>query len=55
MDRLRGALRLPPDVFRLDELGKLIPAGHDLGPNQKYFPGDARASSETDPPLSTPL
>jgi methionyl-tRNA synthetase len=55
MDRLREALRLPPEVFRLDELGKPIPAGHELGHNQKYFPGDARASAEADPPLSGPV
>jgi methionyl-tRNA synthetase len=31
-------LRLPPEVFSLDELGKPIPAGHQLGPKQAYFP-----------------
>jgi methionyl-tRNA synthetase len=53
MDRLREALRLPPDVFRLDELGKPIPAGHELGQNQKYFPGDVRAATDAEP-QSTP-
>jgi methionyl-tRNA synthetase len=53
MDRLREALRLPPEVFRLDELGTPIPAGHELGQNQKYFPGDARTSADAEPPLST--
>jgi methionyl-tRNA synthetase len=38
MDRLRESLRLPPTVFRLDELGVPIPAGHALGPKQPYFP-----------------
>jgi methionyl-tRNA synthetase len=38
MDRLRESLRLPPSVFRLDELGLPIPAGHAIGPKQAYFP-----------------
>jgi methionyl-tRNA synthetase len=38
MDRLRESLRLPPSVFRLDELGVPIPAGHAIGPKQAYFP-----------------
>jgi methionyl-tRNA synthetase len=50
MNRLREALRLPPEVFRLDELGKPIAAGHELGQNLKYFPGDVRVSDES--PLS---
>lgn len=45
MDRLRESLQLPPDVFRLSELGKPIPAGHVVGPKQPYFPSvpDAEA------------
>lgn len=38
MDRLRESLRLPADVFRLDELGTPIPAGHVLGQKVPYFP-----------------
>lgn len=38
MERLRVSLRLPPEVFRLDELGKPIPAGHEIGEKQQYFP-----------------
>jgi methionyl-tRNA synthetase len=38
MDRLRESLRLPPSVFRIDELGVPIPAGHAIGPKQSYFP-----------------
>ena len=38
MDRLRESLRLPPSVFRLDELGVPIPAGHTIGAKQSYFP-----------------
>ena len=38
MDRLRVSLNLPPEVFRLDELGVPIPAGHAIGAKQTYFP-----------------
>jgi methionyl-tRNA synthetase len=38
MDRLRESLRLPPTVFRVEELGVPIPAGHVIGPKQPYFP-----------------
>jgi methionyl-tRNA synthetase len=38
MERLRESLRLPADVFRIDELGTTIPAGHELGAKQTYFP-----------------
>ena len=38
MERLRESLRLGPEVFRIDELGTPIPAGHELGPKQVYFP-----------------
>jgi methionyl-tRNA synthetase len=38
MDRLRESLRLPPEVFRLDELGVPIPAGHVIGQKLAYFP-----------------
>jgi methionyl-tRNA synthetase len=41
MDRVRESLRLPPDVFRIDELGVPLPAGHEVGPKQPYFPGEA--------------
>lgn len=41
MDRLRESLRLPPEVFSIDELGTPIPAGHELGPVGDYFPGTA--------------
>jgi methionyl-tRNA synthetase len=43
MQRLREALRLPPDVFRVDELGTGLPAGHELGPLQQFFPAVAEA------------
>jgi methionyl-tRNA synthetase len=38
MESLRQSLRLPPDVFRMDELGTPIPAGHEIGPKQPFFP-----------------
>jgi methionyl-tRNA synthetase len=38
MDRLRQSLRLPETVFRIDELGTPIPAGHELGQKLPYFP-----------------
>jgi len=41
MDRVRESLRLPPEVFRIDELGVPMPAGHEVGPKQAYFPGEA--------------
>ena len=45
MDRVRESLRLPPDVFSIDQLGTGIAAGHELGPKQQYFP----AVSEAEP------
>jgi methionyl-tRNA synthetase len=41
MDRVRESLRLPPEVFRVDELGQPMPAGHEVGAKQAYFPGEA--------------
>jgi methionyl-tRNA synthetase len=38
MERLRESLRLPADVFRIEELGTPIPGGHALGPKGTYFP-----------------
>ena len=38
MERLRASLRLPAEVFRLEELGTPIPAGHAVGEKQQYFP-----------------
>ena len=38
MERLRESLRLEPSVFRVDELGTPIPAGHAIGPKQMFFP-----------------
>jgi len=38
MERLRISLNLPAEVFRVDELGKPIPAGHKIGEKDVYFP-----------------
>lgn len=38
MDTLRQSLRLPEDVFRVDELGTPIAAGHEIGEKLQYFP-----------------
>jgi methionyl-tRNA synthetase len=38
MERVRQTLNLPEDVFRIDELGVPIAAGHAIGPQQQYFP-----------------
>jgi methionyl-tRNA synthetase len=38
MERLRQSLRLDADVWSIDQLGRPIPAGHEIGPQQNYFP-----------------
>jgi len=38
MDRLRQSLRLPREVWDIDQLGTPIPAGHELGEKGEYFP-----------------
>lgn len=38
MDKLRRTLRLPESVFSVDELGTGLPAGHEIGEKQEYFP-----------------
>jgi len=43
MDRVRESLRLPPSLFRIDELGTPIPPGHEVGPVGQYFPPVAGA------------
>jgi methionyl-tRNA synthetase len=44
MDRLRESLRLPPSVFRLEELGTPIAGGHEVGAKQEFFPIPADAT-----------
>jgi methionyl-tRNA synthetase len=38
MERLRESLRLDANVFRVEELGRPIAAGHAIGPKQQFFP-----------------
>ena len=38
MERMRESLRLPADVWNIDLLGTGIPAGHEIGPKQVFFP-----------------
>jgi methionyl-tRNA synthetase len=40
MERLRESLRLPAGVFCVEELGRPIPPGHEIGQMQEYFPKD---------------
>jgi methionyl-tRNA synthetase len=48
MERLRESLQLPADVFRLEQLGTPIPAGHALGPKQVYFPAVVGSGPEAE-------
>jgi methionyl-tRNA synthetase len=41
MERVRRSLNLPETVFRVDELGTSIPAGHAVGAVGSYFPAVA--------------
>jgi methionyl-tRNA synthetase len=41
MGRLRESLRLDPSVFRIEQLGVAIDAGHAIGPKQQFFPAVA--------------
>jgi methionyl-tRNA synthetase len=45
MEKLRQSLNLPETVFRVDELGTGIPAGHAIGQKQEFFPPVAEAAS----------
>jgi methionyl-tRNA synthetase len=38
MESLRQSLNLPLDVFRMDQLGTALPAGHVIGEKRTYFP-----------------
>jgi len=46
MNRLRESLKLEPSVFSVDQLGTPIPAGHEIGPKQQYFPGNAEQAAD---------
>ncbi len=45
MEKLRQSLNLPENVFRIDELGTGIPAGHAIGQKQEFFPPVAEVAS----------
>jgi methionyl-tRNA synthetase len=38
MDKVRQSLNLPPEIFKVDELGVPIPAGHNIGQMLQFFP-----------------
>jgi methionyl-tRNA synthetase len=38
MDKVRESLNLPKDIFKVDELGVPIQAGHQIGQKQEFFP-----------------
>ncbi len=38
MDKVRESLQLPASIFKVDELGIAIPAGHAIGQKQQFFP-----------------
>jgi methionyl-tRNA synthetase len=46
MNRVRESLALPPDVFRVDEIGMPIPAGHRIGQQQMFFPPTPIAAAD---------
>jgi methionyl-tRNA synthetase len=48
MERLRESLRLPEGVFCIDELGTGIPAGHEIGQKQQFFPAVAGAEGASE-------
>jgi methionyl-tRNA synthetase len=41
MEKLRQSLNLPETLFRVEELGTPIPAGHAVGQKQQFFPAVA--------------
>jgi methionyl-tRNA synthetase len=45
MERLRQSLRLPEDVFRVNELGLPVLAGHRIGEKQGFFPAVEAAAT----------
>ncbi len=46
MERLRVSLQLPESVFRVEELGTPMVAGHALGPKGTYFPATPDAAAD---------
>src|SRR4029079_3779287 len=50
MERVRQSLRLPEDVFSVDQLGTGIEPGHEVGAKQEYFPPVADGEEQALPP-----
>jgi methionyl-tRNA synthetase len=46
MEKLRESLKLAPSTFRIEELGTGIPAGHEIGEKQQFFPAVEGATGE---------
>lgn len=46
MEKVRETLNLPSSVFSLSELGSGLPAGHQIGQKQQYFPSVEGASEQ---------
>lgn len=46
MNELRQSLNLPENVFRADELGTGLPAGHTINPKRPFFPAVEGETSE---------
>lgn len=46
MDKVRQSLNLPESVFSIDEIGTPIPAGHEIGQKQQFFPAVEGSSEE---------
>ncbi|MFS4460042.1 methionine--tRNA ligase [Bdellovibrio sp. HCB2-146] len=46
MEEVRKTLNLPENVFRAEELGTGIPAGHQINAKSVYFPAVAETSTE---------
>ena len=46
MDKVRESLKLPKEVFNVDQLGIAIPAGHEIGQKQQFFPACEGAAVE---------
>ncbi len=41
MEKVRESLQLPPNIFRVEELGRPMAPGHEIGQKQQFFPAVA--------------
>ncbi len=48
VDRVRESLRLPPEIFSVDQLGTGLEPGHEIGPKLPFFPQAPSAGAEVD-------